>query len=1313
MSLGWPTCLQKTNGVDYGSRLFFLWVYRTRIWAQALSFACLLYISNIAATSPTEHSKPLNISQPNGAKSIENETAQDRASIHFKRLLHNPETNNAVQTVLAIKQDRHGFIWLGGEYGLARYDGHQLKRYLHEPNEPNALPSNAVWSLAIDQKGVLWLGTNVGLSRYEPDSDSFINFRLDPRFKDSALAAPIRSLAVDSSNRLLIGSEPGFSILNADRTSLISHPSTAIAKKLSSLTVRAIHIDSDNTIWLGTAMEGLLQLTSVDSRILNIKHYRHDANVSTSLGHDNITSITRDHTGDLWVSTLGGGASRMNPTTQHFKNYRHNPHDDSSLGQNTVWEIREDSQNNLWLSTDHGGLNRFNREEDSFLRLMHSPHDNTTLLTNNVRSVFEDRDNNLWVSTYPLGVNVITAGSTQFTHLKHMQDQPTSLSHSGILTFANSQEGHLWVGTEGGLSALNPDTLESWHYTAEPGTPGKLQFNAVLSIAEQETGELWVGTWSGGLHKKNPATQHFEHFAPNPRGDDGKSINSAYIWALQLDGNNLWIGTETHGVNRYNLETQEFDYIPPKTPADNRHVSGAHVKDFAIDHNKYLWVATFSGLDMFDVAREEITHFYHDEEDSNSIISNRTTALLVDNKNQLWVGTQDGITRLNSERDAFTSLTMSQGLPSNNIASIAEDNEGFIWATTNNGIVKINPDTLHIQVLQKEMGLISNIYKRNALFLDNKNTPLQQHKLYAGSTEGLNIFVPSSLQRPKKNQHVTITDLKIFNESITTKTQYSPLKTGISDAKELTFSHDQSLITLSFSAFNYSTHQHTQYEFKLEGYDKTWRKSDARNNISYTHIPPGKYQFKVRILPTNNAQSPPITSVSIKVKAHPLLTAWAFIAYALLSLAIAQLGWRYKVKRLELNKERTLNNQLVQLDKMKDAFLANTSHELRTPLNGIIGLSESLQNSLHMHLDEKQHLTFDMIIQSGKRLSHLINDILDMSKLGNQEIKLHLSPCDIYQQTETAIALLTPLLKNKPLTISNHIPLSIPHVYADKNRLQQILLNLIGNAIKYSDDGYIDINAKLNREVLTISITDMGLGIAPEDLKTVFQSFTQVEHSDTREFEGSGLGLAITKQLVELHGGEIFATSTINKGSEFSFTLPAADQKAMTSTTAPAHTASRRITTPTTTAEPSTTRKNTLQAKAPAYASSVTVLCVDDNVVNRMVLVGILKLHGYQTIEAENGQEAITRVQRGEKIDLVILDVMMPKISGYEVCRTLRATHPMHKLPVIFLTAKECASEKTQSFLVGGNDFMAKPVDKEELLARIKALLNMVRQQCD
>ena len=1305
MTGGRHACIRKTGGGAQVQRRFFACLSRQQSHLIAALTLLLLGIATLSwGAEPLPPSK-----QPSA---LDISATHTRASTHFKRLLHNPETDNAVQTILTMRQDHHGFIWFGGEYGLARYDGHELRRYLYDASTPQALPSNAVWSLAIDKDHTLWIGTNEGLSRYNPNTDNFINYRSDPRFKHSLLAQPIRALGVDSDNRLIIGGESGFAILEADRTALSPLPA-AVKQQLDSLSVRALHIDQDNTLWLGSATKGLLQLSSRNGQISETTHFIHDPKDAASLGHNSITSLVRDHTGDLWISTLGGGVSRMNPSTQAFKNYRHSTHDEYSLGQNTVWQIYEDNQNTLWFSTDHGGLNRFNRATDNFLRITHNPHDNASLLTNNVRSLFEDRDNNLWVGTYPLGVNVLTAGSTQFTHLKHTLDQPASLSHSGILTLANSQQGHIWVGTEGGLSALDPHSLKSWHYIAQPGTAGELQFNAVLAVAEQTTGELWVGTWSGGLHRQNPTTGRFEHFAPNPNGHDGSSINSAYIWALHIDNDSLWIGTETHGINRYNFKTQQFDYFLPQIPADAKHVSGPHVKDFAVDHKQYLWVATSGGLDVFDPSRQDIKHYYHNAQDPNSIISNRTSALLVDSNNQLWVGTQDGLTRINPERDQFTAITISQGLPSNNIASLAEDNDGNIWVTTDNGLVKIHAESLHLEVLKKEMGLISNTYKRNALFFDKEHGHGKQQKLYAGSTEGLTIFSPSTLKIPNKAPKVTLTDLQIFNESVTTNTPNSPLKKNISEAKTLEFTYDQSLITFAFSAFNYSSNQHTQYHVMLDGYDKSWRLTDTSNSVSYTHLPSGRYQFKARVLDANGDTNTEITSIDIVVKAHPLLTAWAYTAYALALLGIAQLAWRYKVKRLELNKQRTLNDQLIKLDKMKDAFLANTSHELRTPLNGIIGLSESLQASLLPHLSPKQSTTFDMIIQSGKRLSHLINDILDMSKLGNQEIKLNRNPTDIYQQTETVIALLTPLLNKKPISINNHISPSLPDAYADKNRLQQILLNLIGNAIKYSNEGYIDINAHVNRRALTISITDMGLGIDKEDLKTIFQSFTQVNHTDSREYEGSGLGLAITKQLVELHGGKIYASSVINQGSKFSFTLPIADTKNINTHTVPQ--ADKKATTalPPVSAQALRSRGNhgLLQAAAPVYAKSTTILCVDDNAVNRMVLVGILKLHGYQTIEAENGHEAIARVQSGEKIDLIILDVMMPKISGYEVCQTLRKTHPMYKLPIIFLTAKELDSEKTQSFLSGGNDFVAKPVDKDELLARVKALLNMVFQQ--
>ncbi|MFG6687775.1 tetratricopeptide repeat protein [Mariniflexile sp. HNIBRBA6329] len=417
-------------------------------------------------------------------------------------------------------------------------------------------------------------------------------------------------------------------------------------------------------------------------------------------------------------------------------------------------------------------------------------------------------------------------------------------------------------------------------------------------------------------------------------------------------------------------------------------------------------------------------------------------------------------------------------------------------------------------------------------------------------------------------------------------------------------------------------------------------------------------------------------------------------------LIIGGVYWRSRQKSVKLKQEREVINKLKQVDQLKDQFLANTSHELRTPLNGIIGLSESLKDGAAGKLSPKAIDNLDMIVNSGKRLSNLVNDILDFSKLKNKDLVLSFQPIDMYSITNLVLKVSSALAKDKSLKLINAIPKDIPLVTADENRLQQILYNLIGNAIKFTEKGEVTIHAEESKEMLSISVSDTGIGIPEEKFADIFKSFEQVDGSTEREYGGTGLGLSVTKQLVELHGGTINVNSEVGKGSTFTFTLLLSKTKRHDIASLNGNNSDEFI----------QNIKNELNNEASVNSesqnSNITVLVVDDEPINRRVLQNHLNVAGYKVVEANNGKEALELLQKSN-FDLILLDIMMPNMSGYEVCEIIRKTYSPSELPIVLLTAKNRVSDLVAGFNVGANDYLTKPFSKNELLSRIKTHLNL------
>ena len=415
---------------------------------------------------------------------------------------------------------------------------------------------------------------------------------------------------------------------------------------------------------------------------------------------------------------------------------------------------------------------------------------------------------------------------------------------------------------------------------------------------------------------------------------------------------------------------------------------------------------------------------------------------------------------------------------------------------------------------------------------------------------------------------------------------------------------------------------------------------------------------------------------------------------------------------LEAQKETLArqNEELHHLDQLKDEFLANTSHELRTPLNGIIGIAESLIDGATGELTTLTQTNLQLIVSSGRRLTSLINDILDFSKIKHQNLELQLVPIDLRAITNVVITLSQPLAYQKNLELINNIPEDLPNAEADENRLQQILHNLIGNAIKFTPSGIVEISAKVidtpelqsPEGTLAITITDTGIGISEDKFERIFQSFEQAEGSTAREYGGTGLGLAVTKQLVELHGGKISVESALGVGSQFTFTLPISQEKA------------KSMSPVTTLGNQSTPEIMTLPLpqKTVNFApddQTFKILIVDDEPINRQVLINNLSLYNYTLNEASNGEEALAKIENGFIPDLILLDLMMPRMTGYEVCQKIRERFPAHELPIVMLTAKNQTENIVDGFTSGANDYLAKPIQKQEMLARMKTHLNLAK----
>lgn len=1244
----------------------------------------------------------------------------------FQKLLGNSYGNEEFELgiVETIIRDTYGFMWFGTESGIVSYDGQTMKAYYKKEDDINSLCDDHIYDLTIDHNGGLWIATTMGLCRYNHTKDNFSQF-FNVIDKDNPLSSrTIQSIDVDNKNRLWIGTTHGlgiFDIASETLVKIIQRPSNNDSR-LKKYNIASVYVDEHNPehIWVGTFGEGL-DLFNLDGE--RLAHWDKDQNTNPSINWNWIIDTLRDDDGSLWIAYHGGGLDRLSADGSSIKHYVPDDNTPNSLSTKTLKKLTKDSKGNIWISTDHGGLQVYNPATDDFQSYRPNSSKKNSLSSGSVRTVYEDTLGDLWVGLFPSGINYVDASHSRFKHWTHDSKNPNTIINNEILFLLEDKQNHLYIGTERGLSIVNRQTNTYSHFTKK-STNGALHSNSILAIHEDSHGHIWLGTWAGGLHKFNKKNQTIEKVSLPKSINQKTYADPLYIWSLEEDDKgNLWIGTQQNGVFKLHLDSQTLTHFTPSEDAQGS-ISTPYVSAIFLDSQNTLWLGTNEGVDMYIPNKNNFSNFpiltgKKDKESNFDVIS-----FFEDSRHRIWIGSkQTGIAVISANRKNYTIINKKNGLSSLKVAGIQESNNGIIWVSTLSGIDSINPDTLQvISHYDESHGIAGNKHARNASYKDRDG------HLYFGGSQGITQFDPHNVIDDTTIPPVYLTGLSIFNKEIKPNDTNAILDTDIKFTKKISLPYSKNIFTIDFALLSYRSPSKNLYSYKLAGFDKSWRKAGKKTSATYTNLDPGTYTFNVRGANRDGIWNIKGATLEIKITPPYWQTWWAYLFYLMFFLGLSSLLLHLKSKQFQLKTEQDINAKLVKLDKLKDSFLASTSHELRTPLNGIIGITETLldKNSGNdFSIDTQRKL--NLVITSGRRLANLINDILDYSGLQKQSISLNLSGTNVYLICNRVLELLLPLAQVKRIQLINKISQTHALALADEQRLQQILINLIGNAIKYSDDGVIEIFSKVNEDKVSISVKDDGIGIPKEKQTYIFKAFHQIDSGETRAYEGTGLGLTVTKQLVELHGGDISIESDGRHGSIFTFTLNRSD-KSQTNKQNNLHaiqtqnknpdkkTGSQKALKNQQTKSYNTQESNkklTLHLTPPHWAKSQTVLIVDDDPVNLIVLEGILTLHNYRILSTSNGADALALLDDQNEINLIITDLMMPRMTGFELCEHVRKKYAMHQLPIIILTAKSKGEDLDKGIDVGCNDFLNKPVDKSVLLSKVKMLLSMTKGLSD
>ena len=1057
-------------------------------------------------------------------------------------------------TVMSILQDSRGFLWLATESGLDRYDGYSIREYRRERGNEHGLASDYIWKIAEDARGDLWLATiGGGVARWDRGNDRFQAFRHDPENPDSLASDAIRTLHIDATGRVWAGTERhGLDLLDPrnGRAQHFRHD-TANPRSLNSDAVFALYSDREGHLWVGTD-KGLGRYEPAAENFVN------DVAQGGALDGARVRAIFEDHLGALWIGTLDSGLHRLDPRTGQVTAFRHSADVGRSLSNDSVRAIMEDDAQRLWIATADG-LNRFNRDSQDFDRYGRDADNLHSLRDDDVMSLYQDRGGVLWVGTRAGGASHWSPKSWTLGHYRS-----ALFDNTAVNTFADDGKGTVWVGTADGLVEIDTRKQTERRYTSQTpagGVPLQLADDRVMALLHDRDGALWIGTMMGGLQRFDPRRRSVRSYK-NVDADPA-SLPANGIMALYQDRDgDIWVGTFGGGVARIARESGQLTRFPSGSD-DSSALSSPRASAIAEDPNGNLWIGTIGGgLNLLNRRSGRFHHYRRNDRDPSSLSDDTIYALHVDQDGAVWVGTAGGgLDRVlgdsnRAEAVRFESDARLANMPSQVVYGIESDLQGGLWLSTNNGLVRLDARSGSARLLSEAHGLQADEFNFNAHYRGRDGT------LYFGGNGGFNAFLPDAAPSHAPPPPVALTSVAILNRQL-------PMSALPAAARPLALAHDDKLVTFQFAALDFVAPENNRYSYRLEGFDPDWIDAGRAHQATYTNLDAGEYMFRVRAMNADGIWSQQDLIIPVKVAAAPWNTLTARLTYAAICALV--IGYLWRVHRLrrarELNHKRELeqmvrvrtheleerNHQLQVLSRAKSDFVAHMNHELRTPMNGVLGMSELLFDT---RLDAVQRRFVEGIHRSADSLLAIVDDVLDFSKLEAGRLQLAPVDCDLVEVVEQTAEMLAARAASKKIELLCESPAQpLPHVRTDVVRLRQVLVNLGGNAVKFTDRGEVTLRVTAlgqenDRLSVHLEVADTGIGIEPENQARIFDEFVQEDTSTTRRYGGTGLGLAIARQLVELMGGRLSLASTPGVGSTFSvdLSLPLADA----STQAPA-----------------------------------------------------------------------------------------------------------------------------------------------------------------
>ena len=1190
-----------------------------------------------------------------------------------------------------IFQDSKGFIWISTENGLSKFDGMKFSTFRHLRSDSNAIASNTVRTVFEDSAGDFWVGTSAGLQIFNTEYSTFTKINLeDWSVPDSDQhITSVLEISLDGRRRIVAStSGHGIYILDAESRRIDHDTQNTINRTLPSKFVSKIFKDSKGRLWITTDNGGisLFDLGAM-SEVTDFWE-----NGMSEESRDTFNSFIEDSgTGNVYICSTNSGILVWDASTEKIRKTRGKSGEGfsimSMIPNNIVPRYGADT---YLIGLENNGLRLFNAETETIrgIRLSSVPFNISGW---KVQSLLEDNQGNVWVGAIQKGVMIIPKSMFGFRHLDFNRANNGRGNISVTSVISDERRDCLWVGTDGGGIYQADQYGTNANINAENS---ELTNNSIMSLVLDRRGTLWIATYLGGLFTYTPEKGVRQFKDHRILGSD-KTYNLAYSHEDDI----LYVGTHGNGFSMIDAEQEKI----LRTWDDDEY---KWISYLTTDSSGLLWIGTYNGPMAYDSRTDKLTAYELVKDKSV-----RVNSIFESKDGNIWIGTGEGLVRMDRVTKEKKMYTEEDGLSSNSISAILEDNDGNLWISTLNGLSRFHQESGRFKNFYQYDGLQENEFNARAAF------KAENGRMYFGGINGLTAFNPHYVERQEKPvPPLYLSNLNVMNQDIVydpQKGDYNILDKHISEATLITLPNDADIFSLEFSVLEYTNPKKISYKYMMEGLEKAWNTTlPGSQTATYTNVPSGRYRMKIKAFYEGKPEVFSYKEIGIRILPPWYLSTWAWFIYAIIGIMAITAVIDYRKRRIALKEQQEES----EIKEMKLKMFTNISHEIRTPLTLVMSPLKKMRES---EKDPRQKDLYNLMYRNCLRILRLVNQLLDMRKVDNGQMKLHFVETDIVYFIKDIMQSFENLAVSRKIEFQMENNLKTPNLWVDQGNFDKIMFNILSNAFKYTNDGgsvKIRISdAVRNQQILhpdieeyvEFIIENSGEHIGERHLDRLFERFYQVDVKDAKM--GSGVGLNLAKMLVDLHHGDISAYNT-DGGVAFRIRIPVGcGHLTVEEMTKPENHKDLYTKNPILSEDEyeniedvtySTSDDDDRQVK---HSRKKSIVLVDDDSEMRAYLK--LELQNIYNVEVcANGKEAWARISTSIP-DAVITDLIMDKMDGAELCEKIKKNPGTNHIPVILLTSSADEQSQQRCIESGADRFFTKPISLELLKSALASAI--------